>query len=284
MRPRISTISFLNTAPLMWDFERTPLGQQYEIAYTIPSSCAAALEAGKADIGLIPSVTYLTIPDLLVIPDIAIAARGAVRSILLVSKVPPEQVSSVATDVASRTSVALCRVLLKKWWRPGQPEPEFIPSEPQLDAMLSRSDAALIIGDSALRVRSSQHHIFDLAEEWQRFTGKPFVFAFWAVRAAAADSAMVAHFQQSRDHGLNPASLDVLAREWAPRVGISERAVRSYLTEAVHYRLDDASLSGLQLFWKYGSEAGILPAIRLLRFVEAGTEHSVPSATSAVSG
>src|SRR5437868_5804952 len=181
MRPRISAISFLNTAPLMWDFEHTAVGRQFEISYTIPSACAAALAAGKADIGLIPAVTYLTIPDLLVLPDVAIAARGAVRSILLVSRVPLERIRSVACDVASRTSVALCRLLLKKWLRNRLPEPAFTPMQPELDAMLAECDAALLIGDSALRVSRSQYPVvLDLAEEWLRFTGKPFVFAFWA--------------------------------------------------------------------------------------------------------
>src|SRR5690348_16269959 len=119
MRPRISAISFLNTALLMWDFEHTALGEEFEISYTIPSRCAEALAAGTADVGLIPAVTHLSVPDLVVIPEVAIAARGAVRSILLISKVPMEQIRSIAADVSSRTSVALCRLLLKQWLRPG---------------------------------------------------------------------------------------------------------------------------------------------------------------------
>jgi chorismate dehydratase len=273
MRPRISTISFLNTAPLMWDFEHGDVGKDFAISYTIPSLCAAALRAEEADIGLIPAVTYLEIPDLVIVPDVAIAARGAVRSILLVSKVPAGQIRSVAADVASRTSVALCRVLLKKSLQRSAPEAEFITAEPVLDAMLARCDAALIIGDSALRIaRSSKYHVFDLAEEWQRMTGKPFVFAFWAVRAELATPEIARAFQQSRDHGLRPASLDVIAREWAPRVGISEQAVRTYLTEAICYDLDTQSLAGLQQFLRYGRECGVVPALQPLRFIsEAGS-------------
>src|SRR5215467_465203 len=139
-RPRISAISFLNTAPLMWDFEHlhaagqirgSQIKDRFDISYTIPSKCAAALAAGEADIGLIPSVTYLTIPDLVVIPDIAIAAKGPVRSILLVSRMPLQQVRSVAADISSRTSVVLCRLLLRNWLRLGQTEPQFVAMEPQ---------------------------------------------------------------------------------------------------------------------------------------------------------
>ena len=271
MRPRISAISFLNTAPLMWDFEHGPaaahLRQIFDISYTIPSKCAAALAGGEADLGLIPCVTYLSIPDLVIIPQIAIAARGPVRSILLISRKPLEQVRTVAADVSSRTSVVLCKLLLKDRLAESS-EPDFIPMEPQLEPMLARCDAALLIGDSALRVRREDHPVvLDLAEEWQRHTGKPFVFAFWAVRASAAQADFARIFRESRDHGLGPSSIAALSREWAPRVGISEAVVSQYLTEAISYSLDDESIAGLELFWKLASKAGLLPAPKPLRFL-----------------
>src|SRR5205085_6164057 len=113
-RLRVSAISFLNTAPLMWDFDHGPLRREYEVDYTLPSVCAEMLSTGTADIGIIPVAAYGNIPDLVVIPDIAIAARGPVRSILLISKVPVEQISSVAVDTSSRTSVALLQVLFNR--------------------------------------------------------------------------------------------------------------------------------------------------------------------------
>jgi chorismate dehydratase len=276
MRPRISAISFLNTAPLMWDFEQGPhaklLGEQFEISYTIPSKCAAALAAGEADIGLIPSVTYLSIPDLVIVPEVAIAARGPVRSILLISRKPLEQVRTVAADVSSRTSVVLCRLLMKNWLRKAEPEPDFIGMEPQLDAMLAHCDAALVIGDSALRVRRQDFPVVvDLAEEWLRVTGKAFVFAFWAVRAEAARPQFAQIFRQSRDHGLEPENVATISRLWAPRVGISEDAVAEYLTQAICYSLDGGTIDGLQLFWKLGSEAGMLPAPKPLRVMGAAS-------------
>jgi len=113
-RLRISAISFLNTAPLMWDFENGEsaqiLRQQFEISYTIPSHCAKQLGEGSADIGIIPVAAYATIPDLVIVPDVAIAAKNQVRSILLVSKVPLERIRSVATDDSSRTSAALVEI------------------------------------------------------------------------------------------------------------------------------------------------------------------------------
>ena len=280
----------------MWDFEHGNAGEHFEIDYTIPSLCAQALAEGRADIGLIPAVTYLTIPNLVIIPDIAIAARGPVRSILLVSKVPVEEIRTIAADNASRTSVALCRLLLKKWMcphpmspaagatsvrQPSQPAaPEFIPMEADLDTMLARADAALLIGDSALRVNHTEHAVFDLAEEWLRYTGKPFVFAFWAVRDQAATPELATIFKRSAEHGLEPDNLKFICREWSPRVGISEAEVHGYLTQNLWYSLDAANLAGLQLFWRLAHEEQILPAPKPLLFVgrsESEASHQPPA-------
>jgi chorismate dehydratase len=264
---RIAAISFLNTAPLMWNFEHTELGHEFDIISTVPAECADMLRAGAADIGIVPVVAYSTIPDLRVIPHVAIATKGSVRSILLVSKVPLEEVRTVAADASSRTSVVLARVLFRKWLGGGR---QFTSMPPQLDAMLQACDAALLIGDPALKVDRSRYICYDLAEEWKRLTGLPFVFAFWAVRASAlaeTDLDLARIFQESRDRGL--ANVDALAREWAPRVGISETAVRTYLTENIDYSLDEENLAGLTLFFKHAVDCGLLPAVKPLEFVGA---------------
>jgi chorismate dehydratase len=165
---------------------------------------------------------------LLILPEIAIASRRAVRSILLVSKVPIERVCTVALDTSSMTSVALTKILFGKWLGGGR---TFTAMAPDIDQMLAEHDAGLLIGDPALKIDRSRYHTRDLAEEWIRRTGKPFVFAFWAVRADALSEAdpsldLASIFQTSRDHGLQPASLSQIAREWAPRLDISEADVR----------------------------------------------------------
>src|SRR5262249_3244391 len=114
---RVSAISYLNTAPLMWDFEHGPLPSGFEISYTVPSQCAAELKNGIADIGIIPAIAYATVPDLVILPDVAIAAKRPVRSILLVSRKPIEQIQTVALDGSSLTSVALLQILFRKFWR-----------------------------------------------------------------------------------------------------------------------------------------------------------------------
>jgi chorismate dehydratase len=267
---RISAISFLNTAPLMWDFERGEAARDFAIEYTIPSACAAALAANQADIGIIPAITYAEIPGLVILPNIAIAARDFVRSILLVSKKSIEQVETVATDTSSRTSVALLQVLFAKFF--GGPR-QLTPHAPNLDVMLSGHDAALLIGDAALEITvGKEYFVYDLAHLWRERTGQPFVFAFWAVRLDALDRAprdldLVKVFQHSRDHGLEPANLRVIAQQWASRVRLSEADILSYLTENVHYYLDRQNHAGLQLFLRYSQEIGLIPAAPELRFL-----------------
>ena len=275
-RLRISAISYLNTAPLMWDFEHSDTGSEFDISYTLPSACARALEAGTADIGLIPAAAYAQVPGLMALPGVAIASRQPVRSILLVSRVPVDQIRTVALDTSSMTSVALTKILFEKWLGGGR---TFAPMAPDIEKMLARHDAGLMIGDPALQIDRSRYLTLDLAEEWIRYTGKPFVFAFWAVRRqalpedalreASSSQDLAAVFQQSRDHGLAPASLDQIAREWAPRLGIGEAGVRSYLTENIYYHLDPPCLEGLQLFYRYAAEIGALPAAPEICFLAA---------------
>jgi chorismate dehydratase len=273
---RISAISYLNTAPLMWDFEHLTDGEpnlvpRFEISYTLPSRCAANLAKGSADIGIIPAAAYASIPNLAILPGVAIASQRAVRSILLVSKLPLEEIKTVALDTSSLTSVALTQILFARWWGGGR---TFNAFAPDLESMLQQNDAALLIGDPALQVDRSRYLTYDLAEEWIRLTGKPFVFAFWAVRQAAlTDGApsldLAAIFQKSRDHGLEPDHLNQIAREWAPRLSLSQSTVTSYLTDNIHYYLDADCLEGLRLFYRYGADIGVLPEAPAFHFLEA---------------
>jgi chorismate dehydratase len=277
-RLKISAISYLNTAPLLWDFEHGQAGASrvtnidFDISYTIPSACAEALGTGTADIGIIPAAAYATVPDLVILPDVAIAARRAVRSILLVSRSPVaqwgEQVRTVALDTSSMTSVALAKTLFAKWLGGAR---EYKPMAPNLDAMLGACDAALLIGDPALQVDRTRYFTLDLAEEWVARTGKSFVFAFWAIRKqalAGRNGAAIAEvFQKSRDHGLSPKNLETIAQEWAPRLGLAVEVVRVYLTHHIHYYLDPPCLEGLELYYRLGAEVGALPPAPELRFI-----------------
>lgn len=268
-RLRVSAISYLNTAPLMWNFEHAPereeLQRKFQVEYTLPSHCAEMLADGSADIGIIPAAAYTSIENLLILPDIAIASNDAVRSILLVSKVPLEKIGTVALDRSSRSSAALVQVLFAKHWKQ---ESRFLPAEPQLASMLANYDAALLIGDPALKVDRSRYLTWDLAHEWRTFSGKPFVFAFWAVRENAASEDDLAHvaeaFRTSRDAGL--AHLPEIASEWSQKLDLSPEFITSYLTENIQYSLDAENIAGMQLFFELAAGLKVLPPAPELRF------------------
>ncbi len=254
----------------MWDFEHGDAGRDFQIDYTIPSACAAALAANQADIGIIPAFAYAEIPRLVILPNIAIASKDRVRSILLVSKKAIDDVRTVTVDTSSRTSVALLQVLFAKFFGGAR---ELTPHPPKLDEMLRSHDAALLIGDAALQIPlDAGYHLYDLAHLWRQATGQPFVFVFWAVRLDAlqrtpAGLDLAKLFQQSRDHGLEPQNLAVIAREWSPKLRLSEDHIRGYLTENIDYYLHRENHAALRLFLQYSQEVGLIPAVPDLRFL-----------------
>ena len=270
---KISAISFLNTAPLMWDFVHQPspeILENFEIAYTVPSLCAEALRVGQADIGIIPVITTAEIAGLVVLPDVAIAARNKVRSIQLVSKRPMEEIRTVAVDTSSRTSVGLTQVLLTKFFGGRR---ELRPMAPLLGPMLAACDAALLIGDPAMMVQTDGLYAYDLAEVWKQKTGLPFVFAVWAVRKAALAQMregldLAGIFRRSRDHGLRPESVASIAREWARRMGLAEAEIVRYLQENIHYQLDAECRKGLARYFELAAECGVIERAPELEFWE----------------
>ena len=140
---RISIVEFLNTAPLVWGFSAGPLENRYELSFTVPSLCAEALRAGRVDVAIIPAVEYQRMDGMVVLPEMAIAAKREVRSILVLAKKPIEAIRRLALDTNSRSSVALTRLLCRGLWGIS---PEFVDAPPDPVAMLAQADAALLIG------------------------------------------------------------------------------------------------------------------------------------------
>ncbi|MBI4462255.1 MAG: menaquinone biosynthesis protein, partial [Acidobacteria bacterium] len=244
-RLRVSVVRYLNTAPLVWGFQHGPQRDQVELSFTVPSACAEAIRTGAADVGIIPSIAYQTIPNLKLIPGIALGARGAVESVLLVSHVPAAEVRSVAVDTGSRTSAALVRILFAQKWKK---QPQFRQQEPNLETMLTQNDAALVIGDPALQFSLNSVNVpgaaevgklfvYDLGAEWRRLTGQPFVFAVWAVRAEKANSEVAQLFTASKEYGL--AHVEQIAAEAAERLYVPAAGLAHYLRQNMHYSLDD---------------------------------------------
>jgi chorismate dehydratase len=273
-KKRVSFIEFLNAVPLGWGFTHGSCRGAFQILFDVPSSCAARLATGDADVGLIPAIEYQNIPGLRVIPDIAIASRREVRSVLFVSKVPLEQVESVALDRSSRSSVALLKIILHTFH--GKEEIAYLPASPEPDEMLRDCDSALIIGNTALRVSDESLYVYDLAREWNRFTGLPFVFAFWAVRSGVELGAQTGLFYQSRQEGLRDTGL--ISRLYAGKLGLSAQTIHEYLTTNLSYSLDEPSVRGLQTFYELAAGLGLIASPRQLRYI--GEEPVIREAVS----
>ena len=277
---RISVVQYLNTAPLVRGFTHGALRGEYQLSFTVPSQCADALRTNAADIAIIPAIEYPRIENLVVLPGLSISSKRAVRSLLLVSTKPVREVSRIALDRSSRSTQALVRILCQKWWGIA---PELIEAEPDLPAMLRKSDAALLIGDPALRLalnveRHAERdrggvqqcsgksvgfpgiatlYLYDMVEEWRALSGLPAVLAVWAARPEVATPEVVRDFQESLAHGL--LQLDAISAEASQEMGLPAADLRRYLTENIDYGLDEENLRGLRLFFSLAAELGLIP-------------------------
>jgi chorismate dehydratase len=260
-RPRVSVVKYLNTVPLIWGMLKGDQQGKYDLDFTTPAKCADDLGRREATVGIVPSIEYQRMDGLRVVPGCSIASKGIVKSVLLLSKMPIDQVETVALDNSSRTSAALVRVLLQKFY--SRPLIAAL-ADPQPQKMLQQADAALLIGDPALTFDDSALMVYDLAAEWKKFTGLPFVFAVWAGQESAGLSSISEDFQASRDYGLT--HLDDIANEYAPRLGLTTETVKVYLKENIDYSLDEENCKGLQLFYSLAHEVGVIPAKKEILF------------------
>jgi chorismate dehydratase len=221
----------------------------FDLTFQVPSGCADEVACGAADIGIVPSFE-LTRQSLDIIPGTGIACHGAVRSILLISARPAAEIRTLAADTSSRTSVQLARVILERRYGAS---PEFLPHPPDLDAMLRAADAALVIGDPALRIDPHllPYKVYDLGAEWLEMTGMPMVFAVWAGRKGAVTPEVTAAFDGScrygREHIEEIVAVESARREFAPDL------VRRYLTHHIVHRLGPRDYDGMDLFLRYAS-------------------------------
>jgi predicted solute-binding protein len=223
-----------------------PQQDLFDLEFRVPAVCADRVASGAADIGIVPSFE-LTRQDLAIIPGAGIACHGPVRSILLVSSRPAWEVRTLAADANSRTSVELARIILER--RYGA-TPVIAPQAPDLEAMLRSADAALVIGDPALRIEAGRlpYYVYDLGGEWVEMTGLPMVFAVWAGHTPAT-ATLVEAFWGSCQYGLARVE-EIVAAESARREFPPE-LVREYLTRHIVHELGTREHEGMALFLEY---------------------------------
>jgi chorismate dehydratase len=266
--------------PLAWGILEGGLKDKFDPVLTTPAECADQLAHGSIDAGLIPSIEYQRIKGTRIVPGPVVASLHRVKSVLLVSEVPLWRVRTVAHDKGSRTSVALAQVIFNEFYKT---RPSFRPAEPDLPDMLATSDAALIIGDKALKFMEEQEipridnqrtlvrhgseplYIFDLMERWKFLTGKPFVFAFWAVRPGFQNSGIVEDLKASRDLGV--ANIPAIAERYSQQLGMKKEFLQEYLQSNVYYYLDKDCAEGLRLFYEKAVKIGVVKSQRVIEFV-----------------
>ena len=296
---RISIVQYLNTAPLVWGFTNGPLAGKYDLSFTVPSQCAEALRCGTADIAIIPAIEYQRIPGLVVLPDLAIASQNRVRSLLIVAKKPIEQVGSIALDRSSRSTQALTRILAAEHWKSS---PEFFETAPDLSAMLERADAALLIGDPALRLsvaiekRSTVSpqgravcqaatlgissaeifHVYDVVGEWRKYSSLPAVMAVWAARPEVVTTELLADFAASRNFGL--AQIPAICREAAGDLDLPQETLQSYLRHNIDFSLGGENRRGLERYFREAAKLGLIPREKKIDWATASKEAAQVSA------
>ena len=277
----------MNTAPLVWGFTNGPLRGKYELAFTVPSQCAEALRGGAADVAIIPAIEYARIDDLVVLPDLAIASRRQVRSLLLIAKKPIAQARGIALDRGSRSTQALVRILCADHWKIA---PEFSEAAPELPRMLREADAALLIGDPALRVSivvenaarrgvsgelvcsgsvagitdGESLYIYDVVEEWRRATGLPAVLAVWAARREVVTPELVQDFLASRDYGMG--RIAEISAAAAKELNLPVAALEKYLRENIDFTLSAENQKGLEHYYRRAAALGLIPAARVIEW------------------
>jgi chorismate dehydratase len=231
-----------------------PQRELFDLEFALPSDCARQLQSGEADIGIVP-VAALLDGDYGIFRGTGIACRGAVRSILLISKVPFSRIRTLATDAGSRSSVLLCRVILSRKY--GVHDPECVSLPADMESMLESSDACLIIGDPALRLdpeelQAQGFHVADLGQEWTNLTGLPMVFAVWAGAKLLVTPELEAAFVDSYRFGLENME-DIVRSEHLVR-GVTPDAVREYFTRYIVFELGDQEYEGMRHYLEYASE------------------------------
>ncbi|HVT03487.1 MAG TPA: menaquinone biosynthesis protein [Thermoanaerobaculia bacterium] len=246
-------ISFLNARPLWWGLTHAPRADD-SFEFASPARCADLIAAGLADLALVPAIEIARIPDLIALPSICIASRAEVRSVLLVSRVPMEEIRAVALDPSSRTSVALAHILLgERLGEAAYRRIKFDPVERENLLRLEGHDAAVVIGDPALQFskrRGPEIYQYDLAAEWNALFNEPFVFALWAGRRSQVERRLdetVARLEGSRDFGLR--HIEAIAREASEELSLPFSELVEYFREALHYDFGERERRALRRFF-----------------------------------
>jgi chorismate dehydratase len=257
LRSRIAASTYLNSAPLIWSFLHGSKRGTVDFIDAVPSRCAQLLSQSEVDAALVPVIEYQRIPGGAMVPDVCVGSQNEVLSVVLVSKnTQLEDIRTVALDESSRTSATLVKVIFREFL--GR-EPEWTIRSPNLDEMLDRNDAALIIGDPGMTFPRTGLKVWDMASLWRNYTGLGFVFAMWMVGKEEVD----VDFAEARDEGVTRIEEIVDAY----KVRIPNVDLYRYLTENIVYRIDNSMQRGLELYFELAHKHGLIERVKPLRYI-----------------
>jgi len=253
---RLAASTYLNSAPLIWSFLHGAKRGTVDFIDAVPARCAQLLSQNEVDAALVPVIEYQRIPGGALVPDVCVGSQEEVLSVVLVSKnTQLEEIRSVALDESSRTSATLVKVIFREFL---DREPEWTTCSPNIDEMLDRNDAALIIGDPGMTFPRTGLKVWDMAGLWRNYTGLGFVFAMWMVRNEAID----VDFAGARDEGVM--KIEEIVDAYKDRIPMD---LKRYLTENIVYRIDESMQRGLQLYFELAHKHGLIERLKPLRYI-----------------
>lgn len=259
---RLAASSYLNSAPLIWSFLNGSKRGQVDFVEAVPARCAALLAQGEVEGALVPVIEYQRIADGALIPDVCVGSQKEVLSVVLVSKdTELEHIRTVALDESSRTSATLVKVIFREFL---DHEPAWAVRSPNLEEMLERNDAALIIGDPGMTFPRAGLRVWDMASLWRRYTGLGFVFAMWMISEEAIEKARTVDFAGARDEGV--AHVEDIIDEYQHKIPMPVNELRKYLTENIVFRVDESMRRGLQLYYELAAKHQLIENVKPLRF------------------
>ena len=263
MKTRIAASSYLNSAPLIWSFLHGPHQGKVEFIEAVPARCAQLLAQSEVEGALVPVIEYQRIAGGALVPDVCVGSRKEVLSVVLVSKNKRlEDIRSVALDESSRTSATLVKVIFREFL---EREPEWTTRAPNLETMLEKNDAALIIGDPGMTFPRRGLNVWDMAGLWKEHTGLGFVFAMWMVHDEALERAREVDFSGARDEGV--ARIEEIVESYQDKIPMRVEDLRNYLTENIVFNMDESMEKGLQLYFELALKHRLIEQVKPLKFI-----------------
>ncbi len=242
---KISIVNYTNTLPFKWALKRSDIMQKIDLQEDIPSICAQKLKFKQVDLALVPVALLPKLDTYFIETNYCIGANGKVDSVKLYSQVPLNEIKTVTLDYQSKSSITLTKVLFKFFWNF---EVDYLDAMPGFENEIKNTNAAVVIGDRTFELNGKFKYEYDLAEEWKKFTGLPFVFAAW-VSTEKLPQEFIKEFNSVLKHGIDNILLAI--KEDYNLKSLSKDQTIEYLVNRIDYNLDSDKRKALDLFLEY---------------------------------